>query len=176
MNKTSTNRHGQYRSLFALFCVVPLFCQLKPVKPTLTVYAFLSTECPISQQYTRTLDALHLRFKRSDIRFVAMFPLQTDSPRRIRQFQTEYGLSFAGQQDTDARLARQLRVHTTPEVVVLQPDGMIRYQGAIDDWYVSLGKRRSAPTNAYLERALDALLKHQAVIQPRTEAVGCLLN
>ena len=132
------NRNYKFDSLFGVICILLLFCQLRPAKPKLTVYVFLSTECPISQQYVRALEDLHLRFRASGVQFVAMFPLRTDSPRLIRRFQTEYHLSFACRPDISARLARQLRVHTTPEVVVMQADGAVRYQGAIDDWYVAL--------------------------------------
>ncbi|GAB3023484.1 redoxin domain-containing protein [Spirosoma pulveris] len=167
---------GQFKRLTGIGLVLLLFIQSKPTPPKLTVYAFLSTECPISQQYVRTLDKLYQRFTPSGVQFVAMFPLVTDSPQRIRQFRSEYGLPFAGRADTGARLARQFRVRTTPEVVVMQANGTVRYQGAIDDWYISLGKHRPDVTNAYLQQALDALLANQAVVTARTEAIGCLLN
>ncbi|GAB2524333.1 redoxin domain-containing protein [Spirosoma aerophilum] len=176
MNKMSINQHNPLRNLFALACLLLLFVQSKPATPRLTVYAFLSTECPISQQYSQTLEDLHQRFRVSGVQFVAVFPLSTDSRARIRQFRSAYRITFAGRPDKDARLARQLRVRTTPEVVVMQENGAIRYQGAIDDWYVSLGKRRPQVTNAYLRHALDALIANQAVTPAWTEAIGCLLN
>ena len=107
---------------------------------------------------------------------MAWFPLRTDSPRVIRQFQIDYNLSFAGKPDSGARLARQLRVRVTPEVVVMQSDGRVRYQGAIDDWYVSLGKHRSEVTQHYLCDALDAVLAGNDVAVTRTDAVGCLVE
>ncbi|SOD92369.1 Peroxiredoxin [Spirosoma fluviale] len=165
-----------FKGLTGLGLVLLLFTQSKPVPPRLTVYTFLSTECPISQQYIRTLDKLYQRFNPSGVRFIAMFPLAGDSPQRIRQFRSEYGLPFAGRPDVGARLARQFRVRTTPEVVVMQANGTVRYQGAIDDWYISLGKPRPEVTNAYLQQALNALLANQVVVTARTEAVGCLLN
>ena len=144
--------------------------------PGLTVHVFLSTECPISQQYVRQLTDLHRRYKPLGIRFVAWFPLHTDSPRAIRQFQKEYSLSFTGKPDPDARLARQLRVRVTPEVVLMQADGQTAYQGAIDDWYVALGKHRPEARLHYLRDALDAVLAGNAVAIVKTEAVGCLVE
>jgi peroxiredoxin len=176
MNKIPITRYNPFGSWFAFTCLLLLFCQLTPSKPKLTVYVFLSTECPISQQYSRFLEELHQLFKASGVRFVSMFPLSTDSPARINQFRSEYGITFAGRPDRGARLARQLKVRITPEVVVMQEDGGIRYQGAIDDWYVSLGKHRLQVTNSYLQEAINALLANRVVVQPRTEAVGCLLN
>jgi peroxiredoxin len=144
--------------------------------PGLTVHVFLSTECPISQQYARQLTDLQRRYEPLGIRFVAWFPLRTDSPRTIRQFQTEYKLLFAGKPDHNSQLARQLRVRITPEVVVMQAEGRVRYQGAIDDWYVTLGKHRSEATQHFLRDALDALLTGRDVAMARTDAVGCLVE
>ena len=143
---------------------------------SLTVYAFLSTECPISQQYVRRLAELHQRYGPSGVRFVALFTLRTDTPLRIRAFRSQYGLPFAGQPDPHVRLARQFRVRVTPEVVVMQSDGRIRYQGAIDDWYSALGKHRTEATQHYLRDALDALLAGKEVLAPKTDAVGCLVE
>lgn len=69
-----------------------------------------------------------------------------------------------------------MRVLVTPEVVVMQSDGTIRYQGAIDNWYVALGKHRPEATHHYLQDALDTLLAGRDVAQPRTNAVGCLVE
>ncbi|GAB3641476.1 thioredoxin domain-containing protein [Spirosoma arcticum] len=152
----------------ALFRPVP--------SPGLTVHVFLSTECPISQQYTRQLTDLQRQYDSSGVRFQAWFPLRTDSPRTIRRFQTEYRLSLAGKPDPGARLARQLRVRVTPEVVVMDSTGKIQYQGAIDDWYVALGKHRSEAMQHYLRDALDAVLAGKDVVVARTDAVGCLVE
>ncbi|WP_162387941.1 redoxin domain-containing protein [Spirosoma endbachense] len=142
----------------------------------ITVYAFLNTECPISQQYVRRLADLHQEFGKSGVRFIALFPLRTDSPVVIERFRTEYKLPFAGLPDKKARLARQFRARVTPEVVVMQSDGRVVYQGAIDDWYVDLGKHRPQAAHAYLHNALDALLNGRPVTEAHTEAVGCLIE
>lgn len=144
--------------------------------PRLTVYTFLSTECPISQRYIRTLADLHQHFAASNVQFVALFPLRSDSPQIIKRFRTDYKLSFSGHPDEDAHLAHHFGVRVTPEVVVMQADGRVVYQGAIDDWYVGLGKNRSEPSRRYLRDALDALVMGQPVAHARTDAVGCLVE
>lgn len=139
------------------------------------VYVFLSTECPISQQYARRVSALHRQYA-TEVRFVALFPSKTDSPRLIRQFRNDYGLTIGGKPDLNAAMARQLRAQVTPEVVLLDGSGRTRYQGAIDDWYVALGKHRSAATQHYLRDALDALLAGKDAPVRQTQAVGCLIE
>ena len=142
----------------------------------LTVYVFLNTECPVSQQYIQQLTNLQQHYAELGVQFIAWFPLRTDSPRAIRQFQKEYKLLVTGKPDPGAQLARQLRIHVTPEVVVMQADGRVRYQGAIDDWYAALGKHRPEATQHYLRDALDALLAGKDVAITKTEAVGCLVE
>gem|GEM_PF-7028454 len=44
-----------------------------------SVYVFLNTECPISQQYARRLSVLSHQYA-SSVRFVALFPSKTDTP------------------------------------------------------------------------------------------------
>ena len=62
------------------------------------------------------------------------------------------------------------------EPFVMQADGRVRYQGAIDDWYVALGKHRPEATQHYLRNALDAVLAGKEVAIVKTEAVGCLVE
>ncbi|WP_192579014.1 redoxin domain-containing protein [Fibrisoma limi] len=163
--------------LLALFVQSPQYDRAgKEPKPQPTVYIFLNTECPVCQQYTPRLADLYRRFRKSDVRFVGVYPLRTDLPQTIRQFHKLYQLPFAGQADPGARLARYFRAHVTPEVVLMAADGTVSYQGAIDDWYVSLGKHRPSPTQHFLRDALDALLAGQPVAVPRTDAVGCLIE
>lgn len=148
-----------------------------PAPPTWTVHVFLSTECPISQRYVRELVAIQRQFAPKDVAFRAWFPLSTDTPGVINRFQKAYRLTLPAKPDPAARLAHRLRVHVTPEVVVVTgTDGQVRYRGAIDDWYVALGKHRPAPTQPYLRDALDALLTGRPVLPVRTEAVGCLVE
>lgn len=146
------------------------------VTKPLTVYVFLNTECPISQQYISRLADIYQHFSHAGVRFMALFPLQTDTPATIQRFRAEYKLPFAGKPDINTQLARHFRVRVTPEVVVMQPDGKVSYQGAIDNWYVDLGKHRPQATQYYLQDALTALSAGKPVVQPRTDAVGCLIE
>ena len=161
--------------IFTIYLFV-LFMASGATPPRLTVYTFLNTECPISQRYVRTLVALQQQYAPSNIQFVAMFPLRSDSPQIIKRFRADYKLSFSGHPDAEAQLARHFGVRVTPEVVVMQADGRVVYQGAIDDWYVGLGKNRPEPSQRYLHDALGALAVGQAVVHARTDAVGCLVE
>jgi peroxiredoxin len=141
-----------------------------------TVFVFLSTECPISQQYARRLAELHHEFSDKGITFVAVFPLRTDDFKSIGRFKTECGLPFSAKSDPQQKLALQLRAHVTPEAVVQTQTRQIIYQGAIDDWFFALGKHRPEPSQQYLRDAIRAFLANQPVLIQKTEAVGCFIE
>lgn len=163
--------------LFLLTVFFAILTNLRPAPPVrATVFVFLSTECPISQQYARRLVELHHEFSEKGVSFVAVFPLRTDDYETIGRFKTEYALPFRTQTDPQQKLARQLCARTTPEAVVQAATGQIIYQGAIDDWFFALGKHRPDPTQHYLRDALRAFLANEPVLIQKAEAVGCLIE
>ena len=139
------------------------------------VLVFLNTECPVSQQYTHLLAHLHRQYRPQHVQFMALYPSPTDSRLVIGAFHRTYALPFAGLPDKGHTYVRRYQAKTTPEVVVLN-EGRVVYQGAIDDQYVALGRRRSAPTQSFLHDALAAILDKRPIMTARTEAVGCLIE
>lgn len=172
------------RTVFLLlsisFCglFASLSAQQPPKKqaPNAQVTVFMSTECPISQQYISRLRELHTEFSGKGVAFIAYFPLRTDDRQMLAQFQRDYPLPFVCQLDAAHRQVRRFRASIIPEVVVQDATGTVVYQGAIDDWFYSLGKHRPEPTRHYLHDALASVLAGQFVTPPKTEAVGCLIE
>jgi thiol-disulfide isomerase/thioredoxin len=144
------------------------------IKARVTV--FLSTECPISQRYAPRLAELHREFSRKGVAFAAYFPLRTDDSRTLARFRREYPLPFPIKPDSRQVAARRFQAKITPEVVVQDAQGTVVYQGAIDDWFVSLGKHRPEVTQHYLRDALRLVLAGRVVVPPKTEAIGCFIE
>ena len=74
--------------------------------------------------------------------------------------------------DADGAVGRAYGASNTPHIFVIDPDGRIAYQGAIDD------KRSADPATVadarnYLVEALDALLTGKPVPVAETQAYGC---
>jgi hypothetical protein len=78
--------------------------------------------------------------------------------------------------DKEQRLAKRVEAKTTPEVVVLAPDGKPLYQGRVNDLYAGPTKRKKQATTKDLRDALDAIQAGKPVAVPRTEAVGCVIT
>jgi len=147
------------------------------IRPTsrLRLFVFLSPECPISQNYTRTLNRLNHQYAAS-VDIHGIIPGKTWKTTDITAFAAKYHIVFPLSMDRSLSLAHYLRASVTPEAILLAPDNTLIYRGAIDDWWHSLGKSRNAPTQNYLQDAIDDALRHARPVIKRTTAVGCLIN
>lgn len=135
----------------------------------LIAVVFLAADCPISQKYVRTLNDLSQRFP--EVSFVAAFT-RWDDAEAIQRFRSEFQPRFPLWRDSDMRLVRRLGATITPEVFFLKGNKVI-YQGAIDNWFVALGRYRPSPTEHFLQDAILAILHGRTVEMSRTTAVGC---
>ncbi len=142
-----------------------------------TVIVFMNPECPITQQYIPLLARLHQQQEPSGIGFYGVFPTSIYEEKELKRFQQTYPVSFPLLIDTrKGKCTRWLQATVTPEVFVLDSAGQIRYQGAIDNQFYALGKRRAEVTDHYLTDALDALVHQSEVRVKQTQPLGCLIE
>ncbi|MCS7079483.1 MAG: thioredoxin family protein [Chloracidobacterium sp.] len=73
--------------------------------------------------------------------------------------------------DTDGKIGKAYGAKTTPHMFVIDPQGNLIYQGAIDD-SASTDVNEKAKIN-YVEAALDAAMAGKPVATPRTKPYGC---
>ena len=74
--------------------------------------------------------------------------------------------------DTAGVLGRQYGARTTPHLFAIDPEGVLRYAGAIDDMATSKVKDVGSAKN-YLKAALDAGLAGQPIAVATTQPYGC---
>lgn len=141
----------------------------------LVVCVFLGTECPLVKLYAPRLVELAQAYEAHDVAFIAVNSNQQDSLTKIAAFARRHGITFPVLKDPGNRLADQLKVTRTPEVLVWDQSHAIRYRGRIDDQY-GVGTARGKPTRNDLRDALDALLEGRPVAEPVTQPVGCLIG
>ena len=71
--------------------------------------------------------------------------------------------------DAHQEVAEAYSAVTTPHIFVIDPQGVLRYQGAFDDRTF----RQLEPTVNYLEMAVDALLADKQPDPKETPPYGC---
>ena len=140
------------------------------------ILVFMGTECPISQQYSLTLENIKQAYHSADsLTFIALFP-KNISQREAAAFLNNYSMTFRPWVDTDLTWARRLKATVTPEVFIVSKDLNILYQGAIDNWYKTLGENRQVVNEHYLKENLHALLQGKKPPFRKTKAVGCFIE
>ena len=142
-------------------------------KPVL--FLFLSTECPLCQNYTAALNALYKQYK-NQVVFYGILPGNTYTSSDVKTFISTYQISFPLLIDDSEKLTRYLQTTVTPEALLMDAGANLLYKGAIDNWLVSLGKKRIQATEHYLQDALDNTIHHTNIKIKRTKAIGCKLN
>jgi hypothetical protein len=73
--------------------------------------------------------------------------------------------------DADGRVADLYSAITTPHVFILDREGILRYQGAVDN--ITFRKREA--THFFLQEAVEALLAERLPEPAETPAYGCAI-
>ena len=160
--------------LFALLCLLPAAAKTQ----RLYVYIALSETCPICKSITSELRSLDKLYDDKDVSFIGIFPNSASSNAQTRSaFGKKYKIDFPLLSDSSYRFAQRFKIHTLPEVIVLDSTlSKIIYRGLIDDSFAAVGKRRSSVSKRYLREALEAYLTDNSYIAPYTKPVGCILT
>jgi len=140
-----------------------------------TVLVFLTHQCPIANDYQPTLGRLAQDFAKDGVAVLGVHIDPTLSLADAKAHAKEYGISYALFVDREHKLVAQFRPKVTPEAVVMDGKGKVRYQGRINDLYPEIGVRRKEAKTQDLREAIAAVVAGKPVKTPRTDAVGCLI-
>lgn len=141
------------------------------------VLFFVATDCPISNSYAPEIQRLCSVYGSKGVSCsLAYEDVRTDAAA-VRTHLDAFGYRAIPAAIDGARtLADRGGASITPQAIVIDNDGEIRYRGRIDNLYTSLGKPRQQVTVHDLSDALDAVLAGRTVARPQTEAVGCFIE
>jgi len=150
-----------------------------PIAPLLegrqaAVFVFLAPDCPLSQNYTATLNDLRTKFQASGIEFYGVFPGHAADV--MEGFAKTYRIHFSVMPDVDYRVSDFLEATTTPQAFVVNRAGRTVYAGAIDNRAPELGQQRTVITEHYLADALESIVEGRQVRVERTRPVGCFIE
>ncbi len=135
-----------------------------------TVFFFGSTQCPISNIYTPRMVELAHTYQPKGVQFFFVSPNREDSPDTIIQYIKARNITFPAIKDDDLKIADSLHANRTPEAVLVDSTGEVRYLGRIDD-----NTDRTKIVRNHLKDALDAVLTGKPVAIARTIPLGCVI-
>src|SRR6266404_592216 len=157
-NLTLTDPHGAQVSI-------------APGRGGVTVVLFISTICPVSNNYNTRMNDLYRDYSAKGVKFVFVNPNQNESAAQVEDHARRAGFAFPVYRDADNRVADRLGAQYTPETFVIGGNGAIRYHGRIDDAQNQARVRQNS-----LRLAIDAVLAGGQVAAPETKAFGCTIK
>lgn len=140
------------------------------------VLFFLSTDCPLCNNYVPELNRIAQAYGPRGVGFYAVQGDATVPAEDVRRHAKEFAYVFPYLFDQGESLASYTGAATTPEVAVLSPAGLVLYLGRIDNRLEDYGKQRVQVTKFDLRDTLDAILSGKAVPHARTKALGCAIT
>lgn len=140
-----------------------------PTGSAVTVVTFISTQCPISNDYNDRMNALYTGYSAKGIKMFFVNANSTESASVVSEHAKSVGYAFPIYKDENA--ADQLGAQTTPETFVFDKGGKLVYHGYIDD-----ARNVARIQNHGLRDAMDAAIAGKPVANPVTKAFGCTIK
>src|SRR5580692_10234424 len=140
---------------------------------------FVGTECPLVKLYATRMQELSQEFAKKGVALVAIDSNRQDAITEIDAFARINGLSFPILKDVGNKVADQLGATRTPEAILLDSQGTVRYQGRIDNQYTfgaGVGFAQPQLKRKDLAIAVDEMLAGKPVSVATTEFKGCLIG
>ena len=140
------------------------------------VLFFISSDCPSSNSYAPEIQRLCSEYGMKGIACQLVYEDVGLDTASMRKHLNEYRYDgMTAVIDSNRKIANRAKATVTPEAVVIDSHGEIRYRGRIDNFYAALGKPRQQITAHDLRDTLDAVLAGKPVPNPETKALGCYI-
>ena len=135
------------------------------------VLNFWSVECPWTRYYDDYFAERAAQWAGWGLSLLLIDSNAGEHPDEMRDMADAFGLPGPILHDVGNAVADAYGAIATPHVFVIQPDGLIIYQGAVDDRSFV----RPEPTVNYLDAAVEALLAGAYPQVAETPAYGCTI-
>ena len=133
----------------------------------IVILNFWSAECPYAARADRELSG-YIQEWGEAVLLLSIASNANEPVDLLRRIADERGLAPV-LYDAQQQVADLYGAVTTPHLFVIDADGILRYQGAIDD----VTFRQRSPTRAYLKQAVEAVLAGRDPEPAETQPYGC---
>jgi len=140
------------------------------------VLFFFIEDCPACQNMVHHVVALRDSFPEEVLSITGIYVSAETDGTALGGFQEDFALNFPILHDSTASVAASFGATVTPEVLVIDSDGQIRYQGALNNFYYALGRHRRRATAHYLQDAVQAILAGESIGTAYIEPIGCFID
>ncbi len=148
--------------------------KLADYKGRIVVLEWINPECPSSQYHHETVHTmadLAAKYKDKKVVWFAVNSTSSSTVEGNRQYAQKCNLPYPILDDRSGQVGRLYGARTTPHVFIIDKNGMIVYEGAIDNAPRDKQTAAAATVN-YVDKALSELLADQKVSVPNTPPYG----
>lgn len=137
--------------------------KLSDYRGKIVVLEWINQQCPVSKG-KHTKQTMQESYKKHADQVVWLaIDTKANDPEKNRVYAAKMGIAYPILHDTDGKVGRAYNARTTPHMFVIDKEGKLVYDGAIDD---------KGETN-YVDNAIHDLLEGKTVSKPKTEPYGC---
>ncbi len=142
-----------------------------------SVVFFIQTDCPISNSYAPEIQRICKAYAAKGVACSLAYEDVKVDAAAVRKHMSDFAYQgIPAAIDSTRAVADRARATITPQAVVVDARGDIRYRGRIDNFYAALGKPRQHVTERDLVDALYAIVAGKPVARAETEALGCFIT
>src|SRR5215468_5841877 len=144
---------------------------LKDYRGKTVVISFISARCPISNAYKERIRAVADEYSKRDVAFLGVNSNADESVEEMRAYAAKNNLDFTILKDVGNVVADAYAAERTPKIYLVDGEGVLRYQGRIDNSQNPRLVKRDD-----LREALNEMLSGKPVSVAETKALGCLIK
>jgi protein-disulfide isomerase len=137
----------------------------------ITAVLFVSTNCPVSNDYNERMKALYKDYSGRGVSFVFLNANANEPAAEVAKHAHRAGFTFPVWKDQNNVEADRFQAEFTPHVFIVGRDSQLIYRGGIDD-----SRNPARITRNHLREALDAALAGKALPAAETKAFGCSIK
>lgn len=149
---------------------------LSSFRNRIVILQWVNPGCPVCKRvFTTGLVKRMLSEVRTVAEDAVFLPISTTpqmTPEKIAAYLKENGVEAKGLMDNEGKVGRLYNARTTPHLFVIDKEGVLRYQGAIDN--DPAGQKPDAEN--YVVKAVKALVAGQPVAPETTPPYGCTVK
>ena len=140
-----------------------------------SVFYFYSVDCPVSNKYIPILNELFTENSKKNISFYAVNSVAAETRDEVAEHAREYRILFPVVKDWEQRIAKRFKAKTTSEVVVIDSNAHLLYQGRVSDRF-SFGIAKPKALHHELRDVLTAINSGANLKVASKPATGCVLK
>lgn len=118
-----------------------------------TAMLFLSARCEATRKATADINQIYRKFRLRNVLFVGVFPDPAETLDEVRTFSQRCGMIYPTYRDPAGTVARQFGARVTPEIYLLDRQGVLVYHGDLHD----------AAARTAFDSAINNLLRKQPI-------------